>query len=153
MDEWAAQIARTEGPLHEEELLAALRDDYGYGSLGARIRAHCTGAIRTATRRGLMVAAGSWYWPPATARDLVPVRLNRGSRRRFDYCSEEELERAMLIVGRSVGRLPQSSSWKQLRSSSVSDRPIRFRNASQLVAALASAGRFRQTEGGLFEVV
>lgn len=103
---WVAQLVEAEGPLHEEELLQALRDDHGYGRLGTNIRWEFDHAIREAERRDAIVRRDAWLWPAAVDVAEAPVRVRVGEpRRRFEWYSNEELLRALRIACSVSGAL------------------------------------------------
>lgn len=103
---WVAELVEAEGPLHEEELLQALRDDHGYGRLGTNIRQEFDHAIREAERRDAIVRRDVWLWPAALDVAEAPVRVRVGEpRRRFEWYSDEELLRALRIACSVSGAL------------------------------------------------
>ena len=52
---------RGPGPFYREELVVMMRDLYGLGALGKRIRKELSGDIRTAVRRGILDNAAGQY--------------------------------------------------------------------------------------------
>jgi very-short-patch-repair endonuclease len=103
---WLASIVRRDGPMHEEELFAALRQDFGYGSLNARVRAVLTDGLLSAIQERRVEQRGEFCWPAGLAATDVPVRVNRDApRRRLDYYCDEELARAMHMACAESGRL------------------------------------------------
>lgn len=106
LQQWVSQLIGSEGPLHEDELLQALRDDHGYGRLGANIRQEFLTAISSAERSGGVVRRDNWLWPPSLPVDEVIVRVRTGeARRRFEWYSDEELVRAILVACTVAGAL------------------------------------------------
>lgn len=106
LERWVTRLVEIEGPLHEDELLQALRDDHGYGRLGANIRQEFEAAIAGAERSGGIVRRRTWLWPPSVAVESVAVRVRSGEeRRRFEWYSDEELVRAIRIACSIAGPL------------------------------------------------
>jgi len=106
LSQWVTYLIDTEGPLHEDELLQALRDDHGYGRLGANIRQEFEAAIVGAVRSGGVIRRRAWLWPPAMDVSTVEVRIRVGeARRRFEWYSDEELVRAVGIACSVAGAL------------------------------------------------
>lgn len=65
------RIIELEGPIHEEEIVARVRDLWGLGRAGSRIQAAVTDALRHASRRGrLSVESDCWCVSDA----LIPIR-------------------------------------------------------------------------------
>src|SRR5262249_18511476 len=60
---WIGELVAREGPLHEDELLRALRLDHHYGSLGSNIRYQFMQGINSAISNGFIVRRSNWYWP------------------------------------------------------------------------------------------
>ncbi len=106
LQQWVSELIASEGPLHEDELLQALRDDHGYGRLGANIRQEFIQAITGAERSGGVVRRSAWLWPPSLHVDGVVVRVRTGeARRRFEWYSDEELVRAIHVACTVAGAL------------------------------------------------
>ncbi|MCK9486082.1 MAG: DUF3320 domain-containing protein [Dehalococcoidia bacterium] len=106
LQQWVTRLIESEGPLHEDELLQALRDDHGYGRLGAIIRREFEAAIAGAERSGGITRRGVWLWPPALDVSVVEVRVRAGeARRRFEWYSDEELVRVVRIACSITGSL------------------------------------------------
>ncbi len=110
LDRWAAQIVASEGPLHEDELLAAIRDDLGYNRIGPRLRAEWLNAIATAVHNKLAIRRSKWLWPVSMEVVQVPVWVNLDDpRRKFEFYSDEELLRAMQLACSVAGSVPIES--------------------------------------------
>jgi very-short-patch-repair endonuclease len=100
-------VVAREGPLHLEELLEALRADFGIERLTARRRAGLLAAV-DALRGAGVVIRGDWAWPAGMDPREVPVRVRRGGPPRpLARYSDEELLRAMEIACRAGGRIPE----------------------------------------------
>jgi very-short-patch-repair endonuclease len=103
---WLASLVQREGPLHEDELFAALRQDFGYSSLSSRVRYVFTDGLLSAEAIARVHRRGDWVWPAGLANTDVPVRVNRDApRRKLDYYCDEELARAMQMACAESGRL------------------------------------------------
>jgi very-short-patch-repair endonuclease len=103
---WLASVVRRDGPMHEEELFAALRQDFGYGSLNSRVRAVLTDGLLSAINEGRVERRGEFCWAAGLSPKDVPVRVNRDApRRKLDYYCDEELARAMQMACAESGRL------------------------------------------------
>jgi hypothetical protein len=95
--------------MHQDEVYAALRQDFGYASLSSRVRYVFEDGLLSAAAIGRVERRGEWVWPPGLTAQEVPVRVNRDSRRRrLDFYSDEELARAMRMACAQSGRLNRS---------------------------------------------
>ena len=52
---------RRDGPMHEDELFAALRQDFGYGSLNSRVRAVLTDGLLSAIKEAAASSSRGEY--------------------------------------------------------------------------------------------
>jgi hypothetical protein len=103
---WLADLVQRDGPLHQDELYAALRQDFGYASLSSRVRYVFEDGLLSAAAIGRVERRGEWVWPAGLTPLDVPVRVNRDSgRRKLDYYCDEELARAMHMACVESGRL------------------------------------------------
>ncbi len=108
LDRWVARMVSNEGPLHEEDLLTALRDDLGYARMGHLLREEWMNAIVRAESSRAIVRRDLWLWPPDLNPTEVPVRVSLGrAKRDFQRHSDEELWRAMQIACSVAGSLPR----------------------------------------------
>lgn len=107
LDRWVTRVVKLEGPLHEDELLRAIRDDLGYARMGHVLEAEWRAVIRAAVAAKQVARRGKWLWPPDMQPSGVPVRLNISTvRRPIDWYPDEELWRAMQIAAAVAGSLP-----------------------------------------------
>ena len=147
-----AQIVRQEGPLHREELMAALRDDLGYGRVGSTIRQQLTSAISNAIHRGEVIERGEWIWPSGMDVSNVPVRVSSKTRRKFEYYANEELVRAMFLSCETSGRLTRQQLIEATASLLGYNLTIAVRERlSSVVDAIAIPG-LKHHPDGTFEV-
>jgi hypothetical protein len=103
---WLATIVRRDGPMHEDELFAALRQDFGYASLNSRVKAVLTDGLLSAINEGRVERRGEFCWPAGLSAKDVPVRVNRDApRRKLEYYCDDELARAMYMACAESGRL------------------------------------------------
>lgn len=56
-----ARIVEVEGPIHEEEIVARVRDLWGLARAGSRIQSAVNEALQHAARNGQFVIDGNWY--------------------------------------------------------------------------------------------
>jgi very-short-patch-repair endonuclease len=146
---WVASIVTAEGPLHEEELLAALRDDYGYGRLGGNLRAEFLQYISAAELRGTVLRRASWLWPPEMDPGAVPIRVRDGDyKRKFEWYSDEELLRAMTIACGQAGALRlESLSEATTRLLGINTTQAARERFGRLISSALASGLLEQHAG------
>ena len=62
---WLALLVQREGPLHQDELFAALRQDFGYSSLSSRVRYVFTDGLLSAEASAACSVVPTGYGRPA----------------------------------------------------------------------------------------
>ncbi len=149
LERWIAEIVLKEGPLHEEELLSALREDLRGSTSSIPVRTQMERGLAESVRNVLVRRRNGWYYPPKLDATTMLVRLNRGSERRtFKHYADEELVRAIAIGCREAGRLTRH----QLPEATA--RLLNFNltatvreRVESLVDATVAAGLLRVTDG------
>jgi very-short-patch-repair endonuclease len=98
MAKYIVQIVETEGPIHENEIVVRIRDAWGLGRAGNRIREAVQSAINVARRRG-DIAGGPFYvipGRPAIVRDRTNVKS--AGLRKPENLPPTEVQAAMLAL-------------------------------------------------------
>lgn len=97
-------IVRTEGPVHESEVIRRIADAAGM-RLGSRVRRALEEGIALAARRGSVIRSGEFLWDPEMSVAIVRDRSQLPSQYRgVELIAPEEIHEAVRIVrGRSSG--------------------------------------------------
>ncbi len=152
LERWIAQIVAREGPMHEDELLAALRDDLQGSTSAIPVRTQIERGLAESVRNVLVRRRNSFYYPPKFDALTLPVRINRGSERRvFRHYADEEVVRAIAIACREAGRLTRAQlpeATARLLDFNLTST-VRLR-VDALVDAAVTAGLLATT-GGYYE--
>jgi len=94
------ELARVESPIHVEEATRRVREAYGFGRAGRRIREAVNDAIRYAASRERVRKRGDFLWEPNMSLPLARDRSAHPSMRKVGLVCDEEIAEAVKIVVR-----------------------------------------------------
>lgn len=104
------EILRAEAPIHEERLLTTLREAWGVGRAGHRIRDAVDGAVRELERRGDCRKSGPFLYTPGQEEyehARVPDPEDESTRRKAEHVAPEEFEHAVYWLVRDAHTIEQ----------------------------------------------
>ncbi|GMV28921.1 MAG: hypothetical protein AMXMBFR59_10460 [Rhodanobacteraceae bacterium] len=139
-------VVREEGPVHADVVLNRIRDAWGMGRAGGRIRAAVEEAIALVVRSNRIRRSGE-FLAAADAPVVVRDRSNAADVRKPDWVAPEEIEEAIVqIVRRNLGVKPSelatavtkllgftstTQAWRDLTMAQVTKAQRRGRIAMQ----------------------
>lgn len=145
---WVVDVVAVEGPVHEDEVIARIRDLAGCAQAGNRVRENLLLSMAAAEKAGAISRRGPFLWPAGMGR--APLRdrseLQPSSRRVEAICPEEMEEAVLRAVRESFGisadELPATARI-----------PLGFRRTSEGMEAALLAAAQRLVERGALESV
>jgi hypothetical protein len=137
------RIVETEGPIHQDEIIARIRVLWELGRAGSRIRAAVERATTVAVQRGVLVG-GPFYMRPGstiTVRDRSAV--SSATLRKPEMLPPSEIDKSLLDIvdanfGAGVDDLIQASA-----------RAFGFQSTSSQLRAVLNAGVDRLAASGI----
>jgi very-short-patch-repair endonuclease len=99
LSQLAEQVVSVEGPVHFDEIVARIRDTWGRGRAGARIREAVRRAVEVSVRQGRLIARHDFYTLPGaqiSVRDRSAAPST--SLRKPEILPPEEIEKALIDV-------------------------------------------------------
>ena len=104
LSERIAEVTLAESPIHVDEATRRVREAYGFGRAGRRIREAVNAAIRYAASQKRIRKSGDFLWSPDMSTPPVRDRSAHPSMRKIELvCDEEIAEAAKLVVKRGYG--------------------------------------------------
>ena len=98
------ELTLAESPIHADEATRRVREAYGFGRAGRRIREAVNAAIRYAASQKRIRKSGVFLWSPDMFTPPVRDRSAHPSMRKIELvCDEEIAEAAKLVVKRGYG--------------------------------------------------
>ena len=99
-----AELTRAESPIHVDETTRRVREAYGFGRAGRRIREAVNAAIGYAASQKRIRKFGDFLWSPDMSIPPIRDRSSHPSMRKIELvCDEEIAEAAKLVVERGYG--------------------------------------------------
>ena len=99
-----AELTRAESPIHVDEATRRVREAYGFGRAGRRIRQAVNAAIGYAASQNRIRKSGGFLWSPDMSIPPIRDRSAHPSMRKIELiCDEEIAEAAKLVVQRGYG--------------------------------------------------
>ena len=98
--ERVVELTRVESPIHVDEVTRRIREAYGFGRAGRRIREAVEAAIRLAKSERKVARKGEFLWNPDMARPAARDRSESGSVRKIELICDEEIGEAVNVVVR-----------------------------------------------------
>ena len=97
----AEQAVAIEGPVHIDEVVARIRDAWGAGRAGGRIRDAVERAVAVSVRQGRLIRAEGFLWEPGTSASVRDRGQAALSLKRPEMLPPSELRIAILRVVRA----------------------------------------------------
>ena len=98
------ELTLAESPIHVDEATRRVREAYGFGRAGRRIREAVNAAIRYAASQNRIRKSGGFLWSPDMSIPPIRDRSAHPSMRKIELiCDEEIAEAAKLVVQRGYG--------------------------------------------------
>ena len=89
------EVAETEGPIHQDDLMSRLAVAYGDLRVGQRIARHLNGALATSAQRGAIVRRGEFVYLP---EQRTRVRSRAGTGIPAERIAPEEYQDAVMLA-------------------------------------------------------
>ena len=109
MVEWIKVVVKVESPVHVEEVIRRISNDFGVSRIGNRIRHALENAIADANRQGNIHKKGDFLWEPGIAK-LKKARTRDGLpnvSRKIELIAPEEIELVIKSVVESTYGIKQ----------------------------------------------
>ncbi|MBO8142684.1 MAG: DUF3320 domain-containing protein [Firmicutes bacterium] len=144
------QIVDQEAPIHIEQVYDRLKQIYGHGRTGRRIKEYVNRTVKRAVRRRLIMRKGLFLWKPRQTNDSVRPRGPGDVARPPEHICLEEWQEAVHEILQQLGATPREQVIRHaaaalLGYNRLSSEVRRF--AEDAVDHLVQQGRVTQHEG------
>lgn len=149
LSQLAEQVVLTEGPVHFDEIVARIRDAWGRGRAGSRIRDAVRRAVDASSRQGRVSGAGDFYSDPGAAV-IVRDRSTAMSPtlRRPEMLPPAEIEAALLgVVSQNFGATEDQAVQAVARAFGVKSTSSQLKDViSEVIASAIDRGNLTRRD-------